>query len=168
MEPSPIYPRMHVSLYVSHLPQTIAFYRQFFGQEPDKVKPHYAKFILSHPSLIISFVENPERVHSHFGHLGFQVESHAIMEEQLERARALDIVHEEEMGTACCYALQDKFWVEDPDGHRWEVYYLHGDSEFNDPRYDVQAPGMPLPALSPSGLAEPREVGECQPGSGCC
>jgi hypothetical protein len=36
-----------------------------------------------------------------------------------------------------CYAVQDKFWATDPDGHQWEVYYFHEDAEFNDPRYEL-------------------------------
>ena len=66
---------MHVSLYVSDIAKSVAFYTQFFGQEPAKVKPNYAKYVLENPSLIISFVENKERVQSNFGHLGFQVET---------------------------------------------------------------------------------------------
>ena len=29
----------------------------------------------------------------------------------------------------CCYALQEKFWVSDPDGNRWEVYNVIEDIE---------------------------------------
>jgi catechol 2,3-dioxygenase-like lactoylglutathione lyase family enzyme len=54
------FPRMHVSLYVSDMQKTIAFYNSFFGQEPQKVRPMYAKYILDKPSLIISFVENKD------------------------------------------------------------------------------------------------------------
>ena len=69
------FPRMHVSLYVSNLQNSIQFYTSFFGAEPVKVKPNYCKYILENPSLIISFVENKERVRQNFGHLGFQVET---------------------------------------------------------------------------------------------
>ena len=78
---------MHVSLYVSNIAKTVDFYTTFFGQEATKVKPSYAKFVLEKPSLIISFVENPARVQSHFGHLGFQVETLAELEEKLAVAR---------------------------------------------------------------------------------
>lgn len=135
---TPVFPRMHVSLYVSDLTATLRFYSTFFGQEPTKVRPGYAKYSLDSPSLIISFVENPERVRSNFGHLGFQVETLAEMETRLETARATGLVPREEMGTACCYAKQDKFWVNDPDGTEWEVYYFHEDAEFNDPRYQQE------------------------------
>lgn len=132
------FPRTHISLYVSDLKKTVAFYNTFFDKQADKVKPGYAKYILERPSLIISFIEKPERVRANFGHLGFQVSTKAAMELLLEKAKAQHIVAREEMGTACCYAVQDKFWVNDPDGVQWEVYYFHKDAEFNDPHYEIQ------------------------------
>ncbi len=131
-----IFPRMHVSLYVSDLEKTITFYSQFFGLSPVKIKPKYAKYVLEQPSLIISFVEHKGRVQSHFGHLGFQVETLEIMHAALDRIKKMGLETREEMGVNCCYARQDKFWVMDPDGVEWEVYYFHEDAEFNDPRYD--------------------------------
>ncbi|AMR28685.1 hypothetical protein A0257_17310 [Hymenobacter psoromatis] len=129
---------MHVSLYVADLAATVSFYTTFFGQEPSKVRPGYAKYTLAHPSLIISFVENPDRVQSHFGHLGFQVETVAELAERRATAEAAGLISREEIGTSCCYAKQDKFWVNDPDGVEWEVYYFHADAEFNDPRYQAE------------------------------
>jgi len=123
---------MHVSLQNS-----VDFYILFFGIPPVKVKPGYAKFVLEHPSLIISFVENKERVQANFGHLGFQVETLDALNERLAVARTLNIVAKAEMGTNCCYATQDKFWVNDPDGVQWEVYYFHADADFNDPHYQT-------------------------------
>jgi len=120
---TPVFPRMHVSLYVSDLTATVNFYTAFFGQPAAKIRPGYAKYVLDKPSLIISFVENAERVASNFGHLGFQVETVAELDERLTTARAAGLVQREEIGTACCYAKQDKFWVNDPDGTEWEVYY---------------------------------------------
>ncbi|PJJ53154.1 ArsI/CadI family heavy metal resistance metalloenzyme [Hymenobacter chitinivorans] len=130
-----VFPRMHVSLYVADLTATVNFYNTFFGQPATKIRPGYAKYVLDRPSLIISFVENAQRVASHFGHLGFQVETVAELDERLTVARAAGLVQREEIGTSCCYAKQDKFWVNDPDGVEWEVYYFHEDAEFNDPRY---------------------------------
>lgn len=132
------FPRMHVSLYVRDLAATVNFYTAFFAQEPSKVRPGYAKYALAAPALIISFVENPDRVQSHFGHLGFQVETVAELAERRAAAEAQGLIAREEIGTACCYAKQDKFWVNDPDGVEWEVYYFHADAEFNDPRYQAE------------------------------
>jgi catechol 2,3-dioxygenase-like lactoylglutathione lyase family enzyme len=126
---------MHVSFYVSDISKSVNFYTSFFGQEPVKVKPNYAKYILEKPSLIISFVENKERVQSNFGHVGFQVETPDELNERLTDAKKKNLVTREEVGTSCCYATQDKFWVNDPDNVQWEVYYFHADAEFNDPHY---------------------------------
>jgi catechol 2,3-dioxygenase-like lactoylglutathione lyase family enzyme len=130
------FPRMHVSFYVSDIKKSTDFYSKFFGQQPTKVKPAYAKYILEKPSLIISFVENKERVQSNFGHVGFQVETLEQLNEKLAEAKQKNLVAKEEIGTNCCYAKQDKFWVNDPDGVQWEVYYFHADAEFNDPHYE--------------------------------
>ena len=129
---------MHVSLYVSNLEKTVAFYNLFFGRLPLKVRPGYAKYVLDQPSLIISFVEHPDRVQAHFGHLGFQVETIEIMNEALLRMKEMGLYTREETGVQCCYARQDKFWVNDPDGIEWEVYYFHADAEFNDPHYELE------------------------------
>jgi catechol 2,3-dioxygenase-like lactoylglutathione lyase family enzyme len=131
------FPRMHVSLYVSDITKSIDFYNNFFGQQPTKVKPKYAKYVLEKPSLIISFVENKDRVQSNFGHLGFQVETPEELDRYFYEAKMKNLVVREEVGTNCCYAKQDKFWVNDPDNVQWEVYYFHADAEFNDPHYEI-------------------------------
>ncbi|MFN0032393.1 MAG: ArsI/CadI family heavy metal resistance metalloenzyme [Flavobacteriales bacterium] len=141
------FPRMHVSIYVSDIQKTVEFYTSFFGKEPEKVRPDYVKYILDSPSLIISFVENAERVQQNFGHLGFQVETEADLNIKLWEAKKHGLVPREEMGTNCCYAKQDKFWVTDPDGVQWEVYYFHADAEFNDPHFETtQAAACCMPA----------------------
>ena len=166
------FPRMHVSLYVSNLAASVNFYTTFFGQAADKIKPGYAKYILEKPSLIISFIENPERVQQNFGHLGFQLETVEEMSEWLNKARLQGIVSKEEIGTSCCYAIQDKFWATDPDGVQWEVYYFHEDAEFNDPHYASQdASACCIPPVSQKekiSLSELTTVNTCAPSSGCC
>ena len=133
------FPRMHVSLYVSDMAKTTDFYNLFFGQEPVKRRKGYTKYVLDEPALIISFVENSERVQEHFGHLGFQVETLAELNKRLLAAQKSGLVTREEMGTNCCFANQDKFWVSDPDGVQWEVYYFHAETEFNDPHFEEAA-----------------------------
>ncbi len=173
MQNSAIFPRMHVSLYVSNLTATVNFYSTFFGKPADKIKPGYAKYILDSPSLIISFIENPGRVQSNFGHLGFQVATQEEMMKKLELARNQGIVSKEEIGTSCCYAVQDKFWANDPDGVQWEVYYFHEDVEFNDPHYESnEASACCMPPNKEEkiniSLAEIATSSACTPGSGCC
>ena len=36
---------------------------------------------------------------------------------------------DEEIGTTCCFATQDKVWVTGPAGEKWEVYTVLEDSE---------------------------------------
>ncbi len=174
------FPRMHVSLYSSNIEKTVAFYRSFFDQEPSKVKPGYAKFELTEPALIISFVEKPDRIQNTFGHLGFQVNSAEELEKRMKAARSKGLGMLEEKGTACCYAVQDKFWVTDPDGHQWEVYHFHEDVAFNDPHYAIgksaeekaTATSAPHAAASNAGVMASPEPAKaescCAPGSGCC
>jgi catechol 2,3-dioxygenase-like lactoylglutathione lyase family enzyme len=153
-----VFPRMHVSLYVTDLEKTISFYNQFFGRLPVKIKPGYVKYVLDQPSLIISFAEQRDRVQAHFGHLGFQVETIEVMQEALNRMKELRLDVREEMGVNCCYARQDKFWVNDPDGVEWEVYYFHEDAEFNDPRYDSTGKNLPVAhAIAPAECCTPVE-----------
>ena len=194
---TPVFPRMHVSLYVSDLTATVNFYTAFFGQPAAKIRRGYAKYVLDTPSLIISFVENAERVASNFGHLGFQVQTVEEMEQRLALARKTGLLPREEMGASCCYAKQDKFWVNDPDGVEWEVYYFHEDAEFNDPRYqeeyDQAAGSNSQCCIAPVAQAVAAPVAEavlttapmaftlveatpanapaaavCAPGGGCC
>lgn len=175
MSTSP-FPRMHVSLYVSDIVSTIEHYTAFFGVEPEKIRQGYAKFILNSPSLIISFVENPSRVQSNFGHLGFQVESPDDLAAMRERAIEAGFSLRDEVGTSCCYAVQDKFWINDPDGVQWEVYYFHADAEFNDPHYgtnDAEACCMPqVTQISVPAFGRKKEAAACctpsDDGSSCC
>jgi catechol-2,3-dioxygenase len=169
------FPRMHVSLYVKDLEKTVNFYNKFFGQNPEKVKDKYVKYILNEPSLIISFIENEERVQANFGHLGFQVETKEELYSKLEIAKEQGIVSLEEIGTNCCFAEQDKFWATDPDGIQWEVYYFHKDVEFNDPKY---SDGTSSECCMPEENKEEKkklklvevkdDASVCVPGSGCC
>ena len=55
-------------------------------------------------------------------HLGIRVDSTAEVEATGARLRQSALVTLEERDTACCYARQDKVWVADPAGNRWEVY----------------------------------------------
>ena len=168
MNATPSFPRMHVSLYVSDIKKTVDFYNTFFGMAASKIKPGYAKYVLNIPSLIISFVENKERVKSNFGHLGFQVETEAELEKKLKEATLLGLVSKIETGIQCCYAKQDKFWVNDPDGIQWEMYYFYEDAEFNDPHYTMEESNACCISEEPAEL-KIKENGQCcSPGSGCC
>jgi len=117
--------RMHVSMFVGDLEETVKFYQVFFGQPPTKHLADYAKFEVSEPPLVISF--NPDRKPTPGGavnHLGVQVKSTDIVMAMKERFAAAGFLTDEEVATPCCYAVQTKVWVGDPDGNRWEVYVV--------------------------------------------
>ncbi len=165
------FPRMHVSLYVSDIAKTTEFYTALFGQAPDKIKSGYTRFTIPKPALVISFLENAERVQSNFGHLGIQLETLKEVTERLENLKPLGLVSKEEMGVYCCYALQDKFWATDPDGHQWEMYYFHEDVEFNDPKYAAEdATACCTPEEKVAAKSEAAAVADacCAPNSNCC
>jgi catechol 2,3-dioxygenase-like lactoylglutathione lyase family enzyme len=117
--------RMHVSMFVSDIAESVKFYEVFFGQPPTKSRPDYAKFEVAEPPLVISF--NPDRKPVPGGavnHLGIQVKSTDIVMAMKDRFAAAGFLTEEEVATPCCYAVQTKVWVGDPDGNRWEIYVV--------------------------------------------
>jgi len=124
-----LFPRMHISYQVSDIENSIDFYTKFFEVDPVKVKPGYAKFILQNPSLNISFIENKKGINQHTAHFGIEVNDPELLKQKLGNAMHHDLPIDLEKDVQCCYAKQDKFWVTDPDGYRWEVYHFLEDSE---------------------------------------
>lgn len=120
--------RFHLSLNVSDLTKSVAFFRTLFGMDPAKVRPDYAKFEPADPPLVLSLEPAREVVRGGaLNHLGFRlpdVKSLVGMQERLERA---GLRTKREDGVECCYARQTKFWAHDPDGNLWEVYTFDGD-----------------------------------------
>jgi catechol 2,3-dioxygenase-like lactoylglutathione lyase family enzyme len=113
--------RLHISLNVSDLRRSVDFYRIFFGNNPVKVRPGYAKFSVAEPPLNFSVNEFPNDVVSE-GHLGVQAKNTRFIRDAHTRLQANGFKLIEEDQVECCYAVQSKFWVADPDGHRWELF----------------------------------------------
>lgn len=121
--------KTHISLNVSNVENSIEFYRKMLGVEPLKVKKDYAKFDVINPPLNLTMNQvNFERGGS-LSHLGLQVESSKDVLETGKRWTENGLITLEEMQTDCCYALQDKTWVQDPDGNRWEVFTVLENTE---------------------------------------
>ena len=121
--------RMHVALNVAHLDRSVAFYEALFDREAAKRRPDYAKFTLDEPALVFSL--NPVRPGvgpDRLSHLGFQVASSAALEEARRRLSSAGFSLRDEPATTCCYAVQNKFWISDPDGNEWEFYELLADA----------------------------------------
>lgn len=121
--------KAHVSLHVRKLEASIDFYRKMFGIEPIKVRKGYAKFDVQNPPLNFSLNEGSFENRGALSHLGIQVSSTADVIAVRERWMRAGINPRDEMQTSCCYALQDKAWVSDPDGNEWEVFVVLEDTE---------------------------------------
>jgi catechol 2,3-dioxygenase-like lactoylglutathione lyase family enzyme len=120
--------RVQLALNVDDLDEAIMFYSKLFGAAPAKVKPGYANFAIAEPPLKLVLLENPGHGGS-LNHLGVEVESSDQVHAEIARLAGEGMFTEEEIGTTCCFATQDKVWVTAPGGERWEVYTKLADSE---------------------------------------
>jgi catechol 2,3-dioxygenase-like lactoylglutathione lyase family enzyme len=121
---------VHVSLNVSDLDRSVGFYRRLFG-EPRKLKADYAKFVNEDPELHLAIQPGlpAQGLQGSLSHLGIRVDSTEEVRRWKSTLLERGVTTEEEKQEACCYAVQDKFWVSDPDGNRWEVYTVLEDIE---------------------------------------
>ncbi len=120
--------RIQLALNVNDLEESVAFYRKLFGAEPVKVRPGYANFAIAEPPLKLILMENPGQGGS-VNHLGVEVADTNAVDAERIRLAAAGLASDEERDTTCCYAKQNKFWVEGtPNGEMWEVYTVLEDS----------------------------------------
>ena len=117
----------HVSLNVTNIDASVAFYEKVFDVPATKRRPGYAKFDLAAPSLNLSMAE-AARSGVNASHFGIQVASTEDVAAAAARFSRHGLQTRAEENTSCCYAVQDKVWVEDPDGNMWEVFVVKGDS----------------------------------------
>lgn len=117
----------HISLNVSHIDQSVAFYEKAFGVTATKRRPGYAKFDLQSPALNLTMQEAP-RTGVNASHFGVQVMTTDDVVEARARFQAAGLETFTEEDTACCYAVQDKVWIADPDGNSWEVFVVKADA----------------------------------------
>ena len=118
--------RIHMGLAVKSLGRSVAFYRSLFGQGPTKTRPRYAKFEVAEPpvNLALNEVGGDTGPNNPVAHFGIQVKSTAAVEAVASRLRVAGLETAAEENVTCCYALQNKVWVTDPDGNKWEVYVV--------------------------------------------
>lgn len=120
--------RVQLALNVDDLDAAVAFYSALFATGPAKTRPGYANFAVSDPPLKLVLIENPGHGGS-LNHLGVEHESTGQVDAAQRRMTEAGLVSTDERGTTCCYAEQDKFWVEGaPDRERWEIYTVLADS----------------------------------------
>ena len=122
--------KTHVSLNVSDLAKSLDFYERMLGIAPVKVRPGYAKFDVQDPPLNLTLnTQTGVSNHGTLSHLGLQVAKSEDVITTRNRWSSAGLNPRDEMQTSCCYALQDKAWVTDPDGNEWEVFVVLADIE---------------------------------------
>jgi predicted enzyme related to lactoylglutathione lyase len=120
--------RVQLALNVEDLDAAVAFYSKLFDATPAKVRPGYANFAIDEPPLKLVLVEGAGAPGS-LNHLGVEVATTDEVAAATGRLAASGLATATEDEVACCYALQDKVWVDAPDGEAWEIYTVLADVE---------------------------------------
>jgi catechol 2,3-dioxygenase-like lactoylglutathione lyase family enzyme len=113
--------RVQLALNVDDLDAAIGFYSKLFATEPAKVRPGYANFAIAEPPLKLVLIEGAGPGGT-LNHLGVEVESADEVAAARQRLAATGLATATEDQVECCYALQDKVWVDGPSGEPWEIY----------------------------------------------
>ena len=116
--------KLHLALNVNNLAESLTFYRALWGAEPVKLRTGYAKFDLDDPAVNLTLNERPVKEAGGLNHLGVQVGSTEEVMAMRARWQERGLLTEDEMQTNCCFAIQDKTWVTDPNGYKWEVFVV--------------------------------------------
>jgi catechol 2,3-dioxygenase-like lactoylglutathione lyase family enzyme len=154
--------KAHLALNVRSVERSTEFYRKMFGIAPAKVRPGYAKFDVENPPLNLTLNEVPFTDSGALSHLGIQVASTDDVLAMRGRWADAGLVTRDEMATNCCYALQDKTWVRDPDGNNWEAFVVLTD---NLPETTFCCPSSDDKLVT---LAEACAAGELAETPSCC
>ena len=120
--------KAHLALNVHNVERSIEFYTKLLGLETAKVRTGYAKFDVHNPPLNLTLNQHQFAERGALSHLGIQVASTNDVLAIRERWTEAGLITRDEMQTNCCYALQDKTWVRDPDGNEWEVFVVLEDN----------------------------------------
>jgi catechol 2,3-dioxygenase-like lactoylglutathione lyase family enzyme len=152
--------RVQLALNVDDLTESIAFYSKLFGTLPAKLRPGYANFAISEPPLKLILMENPGHGGS-LNHLGIEVADTDTVDAEQTRLAAAGLASVDERDTTCCYARQDKFWVQGaPNDEQWEIYTVKADSQTFYGEDDGQA--------CCAGTSEDTTTASSAPAGSCC
>ncbi|MEJ7707247.1 MAG: ArsI/CadI family heavy metal resistance metalloenzyme [Nocardioidaceae bacterium] len=120
--------RVQLALNVNDVDEAVTFYSTLFKTEPAKRRPGYANFAITEPPLKLVLLENPGKGGS-LNHLGVEVADTEAVDAEQTRLAAEGLASIDERDTTCCYAKQDKFWVQGaPNREPWEIYTVLSDS----------------------------------------
>ncbi len=148
--------RVQLALNVSNIDEAVAFYSKLFGTEPAKRRPGYANFAIAEPPLKLVLLEHSGQGGS-LNHLGVEVPDIDTVDAEQARLAEAGLASVDERATTCCYAKQDKFWVQGaPDGESWEIYTVLADSQtfYNEDHDGSECCGTDArPSEEPAGSA---------------
>ncbi len=145
--------RIQLALNVSKLDEAIDFYSKLFRTAPAKVRPGYANFAIDEPPLKLVLIEGGG-VPGSINHLGVEVFTTAEVRDATKYLSGVGLATDVEEQTTCCFAVQDKVWVDGPDGARWEVYTVLADAPKESSLGSVSTTGVQCctpPALETTG-----------------
>jgi catechol 2,3-dioxygenase-like lactoylglutathione lyase family enzyme len=121
--------RVQLALNVADVDEAVAFYSKLFGTEPAKRRPGYANFAIADPPLKLVLIENADAPTGSLNHLGVEVASTDDVATAHARLTAEELPTTTENQVNCCYAIQDKVWVDGPGGEPWEIYTVLADAD---------------------------------------
>lgn len=145
--------RVQLALNVADLDEAIVFYSRLFATEPAKVRPGYANFAVADPPLKLVLIEDAKQTPGTLNHLGVEVESTDEVSAAHARLAADGLATAVEDQTSCCYAVQDKVWVDGPGGEPWEIYTVLADTEHPAGQLRSAEPGESACCAARPGLA---------------
>jgi catechol 2,3-dioxygenase-like lactoylglutathione lyase family enzyme len=159
--------RVQLALNVADIDEAIAFYSKLFATEPAKVRPGYANFALVDPPLKLVLIEDCDQIPGSLNHLGVEVETTEEVASAQTRLAQAGLATAVEANTECCYARQDKVWVDGPDGEPWEIYTVLADAEHGTGQLRPTAPSSPSRAACCATRLAPTVLSS-GPSSSCC
>jgi catechol 2,3-dioxygenase-like lactoylglutathione lyase family enzyme len=160
--------RVQLALNVSDIESAVAFYSKLFGVAPAKRQPGYANFAIAEPPLKLVLIEGQGTPGS-LNHLGVEVESAQLVSDATSRLASQGLATATEDEVTCCYAVQDKVWVSDPDGAPWEIYTVLADAPAESGLSGDGACCTPDGGCAPADVAVPVGVpAAATASSGCC
>ena len=145
--------RLHVSVAVSDIDQSVRFYSTLFDADPTVLKPDYAKWMLDDPR--VNFSISTRGVKKGVDHLGIQVEDDAELALVAGRLAQAGQTIVEQKATTCCYAESNKAWVHDPENVAWETFHTFGSSTVYGEDFDVSAPAASACCTPTAETAKP-------------
>lgn len=159
--------KLHLNFATRDLDASVSFYRTLLLAEPTKHYADYALFLTDEPGLELALDLDSQTNVREGAHYGVVAEKPEEVDAVIARLRSAGYPIDVETAQTCCYAVQNKVWATDPDGRRWETYYVLAESEERDNEATTCC-GGPAPAQTDACCindANARAAGES--GCGC-